>query len=68
MDKMWVCDIKAIQQYCKNPNMKYYCTYQKEKEIKTVLSGNVNGKKCVPLFLPHFCFIINIININTIYF
>ena len=59
MDEMCVCvcDIKAIKQYCKNPNMKYYRTYQKEREIKNVLSGNVNGKKCVHLFLLHFCFI-----------
>ena len=52
-----VCDMEAIKQYCKNPNMKYYCTYQKKRETKNVLSGNVNGKKCVHLFLLHFCFI-----------
>ena len=37
--------------------MKYYRTYHKDGEISTVLSRNVNGKKCVHLSLPHFCFI-----------
>ena len=50
MDEIVVPDVKAIKQYCKNPNMKYYRTYQKEREIKTVLSGNGNGKKCVTYF------------------
>ena len=57
MDEMCVCDAKAIKQYCKNPNMKYYCTCQKEREIKNFLSGNVNGTKFVQLFLLYFCFI-----------
>ena len=37
--------------------MKHCRTYQKETEIKTVLSGNVNGRLCTDLFLPYFCFI-----------
>ena len=56
MDEIVVPDVKAIKQYCKNPNMKYYRTYQKEREIKAVFSGNINGKKCVHLFLLRFFF------------